>query len=122
MGATIAALSGLDGKSVLIAGGQGKGADFSPLKEVIQVKARAVVLLGEDAKQIAATIGDKVPVVCVATMREAVKEASQLAVSGDNVLLSPACASFDMFSSYENRGNVFVSEVHALAAEQEVQE
>ena len=122
VGATIAALSGLDGKSVLIAGGQGKGADFSPLKEVIQAKARAVVLLGEDAQQIAAAIGDKVPVVCVTTMREAVKEAAQLAVSGDNVLLSPACASFDMFSSYENRGNVFVSEVHALATEQEVQE
>ncbi len=115
VGATIAALSGLPGKTVLIAGGQGKGADFFPLKQVVEDHARAVVLIGEDAGKIADVLVGFANVVHAGTMDEAVKLASQLAQAGDNVLLSPACASFDMFSNYMERGQVFMELVSGLA-------
>jgi UDP-N-acetylmuramoylalanine--D-glutamate ligase len=115
VGATIAALSGLPGKTVLIAGGQGKGADFFPLKQVVEDHARAVVLIGEDAGKIADVLVGFANVVHAGTMDEAVKLASQLAQEGDNVLLSPACASFDMFSNYMERGQVFMELVSGLA-------
>jgi len=116
VGATLAALSGLTGKTVLIAGGQGKGADFLPLKKVISDKARAVVLMGEDADKIAQFVDDSIPVVFVDSMRAAVEQAYQLAEGNnqDNVLLSPACASFDMFDNYAVRGEVFMQEVALL--------
>ena len=119
VGATLAALSGLPGKTVLIAGGQGKGADFLPLQQVIKDKARAVVLMGEDAEQIAKYIDDSVPVVFVSGMQEAVNESYALAkpVEHDNVLLSPACASFDMFENYVARGKIFIDEVSKLEHE-----
>lgn len=116
VGATVAALQGLPGKTVLIAGGQGKGADFSPLAETIRGHARAVVLMGEDADLIAAVLDDSVPVCRVGSLQQAVHCAAELALSGDNVLLSPACASFDMFSNYIQRGECFCAAVRELAA------
>lgn len=116
VGATLAALTGLPGKTVLIAGGQGKGADFSPLGAVINKKARAVVLMGEDAEKIAEVIDASVEVIFVDGMKEAVSRAYQLANGSeqDNVLLSPACASFDMFNNYAVRGEIFMDEVNKL--------
>jgi UDP-N-acetylmuramoylalanine--D-glutamate ligase len=104
IGATIAALQGMTDPVVLIAGGQGKGADFSLLRSAVTAKARAVVLLGEDAPLLAAALTDTVPLVRVADMQAAVAQAQGLAQAGDCVLLSPACASFDMFRGYEHRG------------------
>jgi len=118
VGATLAALTGLTGKTVLIAGGQGKGADFSPLSSAIKVHAQAVVLMGEDAKKMATVIDDSVPVVFVSSMQEAVNEAYKLARANNgkevNVLLSPACASFDMFKNYIVRGEAFIQAVNKL--------
>ncbi len=107
VGATLAALRGLPGPVVLIAGGEGKGADFSPLRGTVAGKVRALVLLGRDAPRLARTLGDLVPVQCVADMDEAVSAARRLARPGDQVLLSPACASLDMFAGYEARGDAF---------------
>ena len=111
VGATVAAMQGLPSKTVLIAGGLGKGADFSPLADVVQSYARAVVLIGEDAEKIALALKGDIPIVFAADMTCAVKQARELASIGDNILLSPACASFDMFTSYENRGDVFIDTV-----------
>jgi len=111
VGATLAALKGMPGKVVLIAGGQGKGQDFTPLRAAAADKARAVILLGQDAAIIEHALGDAVPVVQVTSMEEAVEQAARLARSGDAVLLSPACASFDMFKGYEHRGDAFSTAV-----------
>ncbi len=107
-GATLAALEGLDRPVVLIAGGQGKGADFSVLKAAVKARAKAVVLFGEDADEIAQNLNDVVPVVRSTGMADAVAQSAGLAKPGDYVLLSPACASFDMFSDYTERGRVFM--------------
>jgi len=114
VGATIAALVGLPGKHVLIAGGEGKGADFSELTEVVRQHCRGVVLMGRDAAIIAAVIPDSVPVKTVTDMQAAVYAAQTMAQTGDNVLLAPACASFDMFNNFEHRGDVFVQSVNNL--------
>ncbi|MCR4300515.1 MAG: UDP-N-acetylmuramoyl-L-alanine--D-glutamate ligase [Sulfuricaulis sp.] len=107
VGATVAALDGMSSPVILIAGGDGKGQDFSDLKPVCSRRARAVVLLGRDAPRIEAALGKTVPVHHVKTMRDAVRTARELAQPGDTVLLSPACASFDMFRNYEHRAEVF---------------
>ena len=114
VGATLAALAGLPGKTVLIAGGQGKGADFAPLRAVAAEKARALVLIGEDRHKIADVIEGVAPYVMARDMTEAVQVAAELARAGDNVLLSPACASFDMFKGYAHRGDVFSDAVRGL--------
>ncbi|MGA9665959.1 MAG: UDP-N-acetylmuramoyl-L-alanine--D-glutamate ligase [Gallionella sp.] len=115
VGATIAALQGLGCKAVLIAGGEGKGQDFSPLNPVVSQHARAVVLIGRDAPLIENALnGGGVRVVRAADMHDAVRQASLLAQGGDAVLLSPACASFDMFRNYEHRAEVFVEAVREL--------
>ncbi|WMP18527.1 UDP-N-acetylmuramoyl-L-alanine--D-glutamate ligase [Thiothrix lacustris] len=114
VGATLAALAGLPGKTVLIAGGQGKGADFAPLRWVAADKARALVLIGEDRDKLAAVVEGYAPYVFAHDMAEAVLNAAELAQAGDNVLLSPACASFDMFKSYVHRGEVFSDAVRSL--------
>lgn len=116
VGATLAALAGMPNKTVLIAGGQGKGADFSPLGEVLERKARALILMGEDRLKIAAVAEGRCPYVFVTSMTEAVQQAAKLAQAGDNVLLSPACASFDMFKNYGHRGDMFVQAVLELPA------
>lgn len=119
VGAALAAIEGLgadiDGKLVLIAGGDGKGADFSPLKAPVAAHCRAVVLLGRDADLLAATFGDSVPLVRVTTLEEAVQRAADIAQEGDAVLLSPACASLDMFKNFEERGQLFARAVGDLS-------
>jgi len=115
VGATVAAVRGLPGRLVLIAGGDGKGQDFIPLRAALAGKARAVVLIGRDAPLIAAALGDGMPLRPAADMDEAVALAARLAQPGDSVLLSPACASFDMFSGYEERGAVFAAAVRRMA-------
>src|SRR5882762_8709686 len=111
VGSTVAALAGLaqgDSKLILIAGGDGKGQDFSPLKDAVARSARALVLIGRDGPLIeAAVAGAGVPILRAASMEEAVVLAAQAARPGDSVLLSPACASFDMFRDYKHRGEVF---------------
>ncbi|MCF8197606.1 MAG: UDP-N-acetylmuramoyl-L-alanine--D-glutamate ligase, partial [Sulfuritalea sp.] len=104
-----------DRKIILIAGGEGKGQDFSPLKSVVTRHARAVILLGRDAPLIESAIHDTgVAIEHVASMEDAVAVSKRLACPGDAVLLSPACASFDMFRNYPHRGQVFAAAVHAL--------
>ena len=118
VGATVAALSGLgaDRRLVVILGGDGKGQDFSPLAAPITRYARAAVLIGRDAPRIrAALAGCGVPLLDAATLPEAVQLASERAHAGDAVLLSPACASWDMFDNYAHRARVFVAAVQALA-------
>ena len=118
VGATVAALNGMTLPVVLIAGGDGKGQDFSPLEPAVAAKARAVVLIGRDADAIArALAGAGVPLLRAKTMDDAVKTAYSAALTGDAVLLSPACASYDMFRSYVHRGHVFVQAVRALGGE-----
>ncbi len=119
VGATEAALYGMGRrKAVVILGGDGKGQDFSPLKAAVEANARAVVLIGRDAPLIAAAIaGSGVDIRQVASLAEAVEQADRLAQPGDAVLLSPACASFDMFRNYIHRAEVFVDAVNRLAAE-----
>lgn len=114
VGATLSAVQGLTGPLILIAGGQGKGADFSPLATAVKDKVRTVILLGEDAALIDKALSGVVSVLRVTSMEEAVTQAHQLAQSGDTVLLSPACASFDMFSGFEARGDAFMAAVRAL--------
>ena len=119
VGAALAAIEGLgadiDGKLVLIAGGDGKGADFNDLRGPVAQHCRAVVLLGRDAELVSAAIGNAVPKVRVNTLEEAVEHAADLALPGDAVLLSPACASLDMFKNYEERGRLFAKAVEDLA-------
>jgi UDP-N-acetylmuramoylalanine--D-glutamate ligase len=115
VGATIAAVNGLHGPVVLIAGGDGKGADFSPLAKALQGKVKAVILIGRDGPVIAEAIGEAVPVEMATTLEDAVKKAAAVAVSGDNVILSPACASFDMFDNYVQRGKLFTQAVMEMA-------
>lgn len=115
VGATVAALNGMTQGVVLIAGGDGKGQDFSPLAQPVARRARAVVLIGRDAKRIASAIdGRGVPLHHAATMEEAVRRSFALAQKGDAVLMSPACASFDMFQNYVHRAEVFVAAVRGL--------
>lgn len=116
VGATLAAIDGLDGPLVLIAGGQGKGADFAPLRAPLARKGRAVVLMGEAADIIELSLDGVVPVRRAGGMAEAVVQARALARAGDAVLLSPACASFDMFDGYAARGDAFIHAVQALEA------
>ncbi|MCQ2034133.1 UDP-N-acetylmuramoyl-L-alanine--D-glutamate ligase [Pseudomonas kunmingensis] len=118
VGAALAAIEGLgadiDGKLVLIAGGDGKGADFSALRAPIARYCRAVVLLGRDAQRLADALTDATTLVHVATLGEAVQRAAECAEAGDAVLLSPACASLDMFKNFEERGRLFAAAVEAL--------
>lgn len=124
VGATVAALSGLgaDRKVIAIIGGEGKGQDFSPLAEPVSRYARAVVLIGRDAPQIRSALeASGVTLVDAASMAEAVVQANRLAHAGDAVLMSPACASFDMFDNYEHRARVFIDAVSEMASAAGVQ-
>jgi UDP-N-acetylmuramoylalanine--D-glutamate ligase len=113
VGATVAAIAGLSATRpvVLIAGGDGKGQDFSGLATVAKDRVRAAVIIGRDGPQIAAVLRGIVPVVFARDMQDAVDRAAELARQGDAVLLSPACASFDMFRDYHHRGEVFAAAV-----------
>ena len=115
VGATVAALNGMPCKVVLIAGGDGKGQDFSPLAPAVSAHPRAVVLIGRDGPKIGAALTDcGVPLFAAASMEEAVILGFEQTRSDDAVLLSPACASFDMFRSYEHRAQVFIASVKKL--------
>lgn len=115
VGAAIAAIEGIPGeKLVLIMGGQGKAQDFSVLRNVVARRARGVVLIGEDAPALRNALDGVVPIASVGTMQEAVNKAAQTAQTNDTVLLSPACASFDMFKGFEDRGDTFVECVRSL--------
>ena len=116
VGATVAAVGGFDVPLVLIAGGDGKGADFEPLGRALRESARRirkVVLIGRDAPAIRSLIAGHVPVASAGTMAEAVALAREAARPGDAVLLSPACASWDMYGDYRERGRDFRAEVLA---------
>ncbi|CAA0109966.1 UDP-N-acetylmuramoylalanine--D-glutamate ligase [Halioglobus japonicus] len=121
VGATEAALYGLGGANnvLLIAGGQGKGADFTQLQQAVERHCKLLILVGEDAPLLEQALRSSAPVVRVSSLDEAVAAAAKQAVKGDVVLLSPACASFDMFTGYVERGNVFAARVRALAEEQQ---
>ena len=122
VGACQAALAGFgngDGNIVLIAGGDGKGANFEPLATAVRRHVGTLVLLGRDAGRIAAAVGEGVATVPAGSMAEAVALARTAAKPGDTVLLAPACASFDMFADYAARGDAFVAAVQALAAANE---
>jgi len=121
VGATVAALSGLSKHVVLIAGGDGKGQDFSPLAEPVAQYARAVILIGRDAPLIREALANTgVALIDAPTLEAAVPQAAAHAQPGDALLLSPACASFDMFRNYEHRAQVFHEAVAALAADRGV--
>ena len=133
VGATVAAVEGMSGPLVIIAGGDGKNADFTPLREAFRGKVRHVVLIGRDAPRLAAALhGEKMArsqfpgtpkkwlradfsVEIVADMASAVRAARAAARPGDTVLLSPACASLDMFRDYAHRGEEFIAAVRSLA-------
>jgi UDP-N-acetylmuramoylalanine--D-glutamate ligase len=122
VGATVAALKGLapalggpSKKVVLILGGEGKGQNFAPLVPAIRGHAKHVLLIGRDAALIGKAIGNSgISTESCSSLEAAVARAAQLAVSGDAVLLSPACASFDMFRDYKHRGEVFAAAVNGL--------
>ena len=113
LGATLKAISGLPGPLILILGGDAKGADLTPLKAACQGQ-RAAVVLGKDGPRIGALLADVLPVQSVETMTAAVQAAARMARRGDQVLLSPACASTDMFTDYQDRGRQFTAAVRAL--------
>ena len=118
VGATLAAVGGLAGPLVLIAGGDGKGQDFTPLAQAFRGKVRTAVLLGRDAGLIETALAGICHTARVETMEEAVRAAARFAQPGDTVLLSPACSSLDMFRDYAHRGNVFAAAVQGARHEQ----
>ena len=115
VGATLAAVAGLDGPLLLIAGGDGKGQDFGPLATGLRGKLRLALLIGRDAPVLGAALGCHCAIEYCATLEAAVSTAARLAQPGDTVLLSPACASLDMFRDYAHRGEVFTAAVRGLA-------
>ena len=116
VGATLAAVEAMPGPLVLILGGEGKGQDFTPLAAAFLPKVRHVVLIGKDAPALAAALAGVCPTETAASMEEAVDAAQRAARPGDTVLLSPACASLDMFRDYAQRGEVFAAAVRRIAA------
>ena len=106
--------STIDGKLILIAGGLGKQQDFSPLHDAVAKNVRTVILIGQDAKIIAAALEGANKIIFAKSLAEAVTIAKREAQAGDAVLLSPACASFDMFNNFEHRGEVFMELVRNL--------
>jgi UDP-N-acetylmuramoylalanine--D-glutamate ligase len=116
VGATLAAVAGMSGPLVMIAGGDGRNQDFAPLADAFRGKVRHAVLIGRDAQAIADVLAGVCSVERTATLEEAVRAAAGAAQAGDTVLLSPACASLDMFRDYTHRGAVFTQAVKELAA------
>lgn len=113
VGATIASIEGIEVPIVLIAGGQAKGADLTPLRDAMD-RVRAVILMGEDADMLEVVLTGTTEITNARNMQQAVEKAHQLAKDGDVVLLAPACASFDMFDDYAARGDAFIRQVFAL--------
>lgn len=115
VGAAIASVESIDGFVVLIAGGQGKGGDFAELAKATFGKLRVAILIGEDAPLLEEAFVDLAPSERANGMRAAVNRAAELAVAGDTVLLAPACASFDQYANYQQRGEDFCQAVEDLA-------
>lgn len=113
-GAVLSALASFSGNVILLAGGKEKGEEYAILKSAVQEKVRRLILLGEAADAIKSAMGDVVPIHTVESMDTAVILAAELAEAGDTVLLAPACASFDMFDNYGQRGDVFMQAVQDL--------
>jgi UDP-N-acetylmuramoylalanine--D-glutamate ligase len=116
IGATEAAVAGLSGPLVIIAGGDGKGQDFTPLATAFRGKVRHAVLIGRDARRIGAALEGVCALSYCTTLEAAVPVAATVAAAGETVLLSPACASLDMFRDYAHRGAVFAAAAEALPA------
>jgi UDP-N-acetylmuramoylalanine--D-glutamate ligase len=116
VGATLAALSGMPGPMLLIAGGEAKGADFTPLRSLVQARVRSIILIGRDAQTMAAALAGVAPVIIAPDMEAAVAQAVTQSRAGDRVLLSPACSSLDMYNSYAERGDHFMSVVRGALA------
>jgi UDP-N-acetylmuramoylalanine--D-glutamate ligase len=116
VGATIAAVAGLPGPLLLIAGGDGKGQDFAPLRDALQAKVRYALLIGRDARLLGQVLEGTCTIEYCASLEAAVLAAARVARRGDTVLLSPACASLDMFRDYAHRGAVFAAAVRGLSA------
>jgi len=114
VGAVVKSLEGFASKVILIAGGLDKGGSYSPLRSLVKEKVKGLILIGAAADKIASELGDLTKVVKADSMASAVKFAAAVAEPGDVVLLSPACASFDMFKDYADRGNKFVEEVRKI--------
>ncbi len=115
VGATMAAVDGLPGPLILIAGGEGKSQDFTPLAAALKGKVRHVVLIGRDAPALKEALAGVSTTTRAGSMEEAVAAAAKVARPGETVLLSPACSSFDMFRDYGHRGDVFARAVRGLA-------
>jgi len=116
VGATLAAVAGFEGPLIVIAGGDGKNQDFTPLARAFRGKVRHAVLIGRDAPAIERALAGATATSRSATLEDAVRSAQAIAHPGDTVLLSPACASFDMFRDYHHRGAVFAAAVKGLSA------
>ncbi len=116
VGATLAAVAGMEGPLVMILGGEGKNQDFTPLAQAFRGKVRCAVLIGRDAAALEQALGGVCAIARATTLPAAVAAAAAAAQPGDTVLLSPACASFDMFRDYAHRGAVFAQAVRELAA------
>jgi len=114
VGACVAALQGYENKVILIAGGDAKGAEMQELIPAIKEKAKSVVLMGKDACLLEAAINGSVPTYKVESVHQAVQLAATLVEAGDNVLLSPACASIDQYKNYQDRGDKFTAAVMEL--------
>jgi UDP-N-acetylmuramoylalanine--D-glutamate ligase len=114
IGAALAAVQGFETPLVLIAGGQGKGADFHEFADEVEKHVKAAVLVGEAADEIEQALAGRIVVQRAASLEAAVQAADALVSPGDSVLLSPACASFDMFTNYQARGEAFIRAVKAL--------
>ena len=112
--AAVASVRSVDGMIVLLAGGEGKGADYGDLATAVENKLRAAVLIGTDAEAISAALDTVMPVYFAVDMEDAVSQAAAYAESDDTVLLAPACASFDQFINYAARGDAFRDAVEAL--------
>jgi UDP-N-acetylmuramoylalanine--D-glutamate ligase len=116
VGATLAAIASAEGRVVLIAGGDAKGADLTPLAPAMREKGRGAVLIGRDAPRVREVLQSVVPLAQAVDMQMAVELAARMARPGDSVLLSPACASTDMYRDYQERGELFVKAVRRLTA------
>ena len=112
--AAVASISSIKGSVVLVAGGDGKGGDFTDLATALEGKLRAAVLIGKDAEKIASAIDTVLPVYFARDMDDAVGQAAAYSESDDTVLLAPACASLDQYENYGARGDAFCSAVEAL--------
>jgi UDP-N-acetylmuramoylalanine--D-glutamate ligase len=116
VGAVVAGVSGLGMRTHLILGGDGKNQDFTPLRQLVRDTCKSVAIIGQDKELIAKVLlGLRLPIVMCADLTEAVKVCIDNAKSGEAVVLSPACASWDMFDNYKHRAQVFVDAVYALA-------